>query len=99
MPKKNNDDQMTECDDCGKRCRMSKIRELWSIHHLSERISPGGEIPAGECLRCGALTYLVKPKNKLKVLIEVIGGVAEVSKCPVGVQVTIKDHDNEQNGH
>jgi hypothetical protein len=97
MPKKT-DDPMTECDNCSKRVRMSKLKDLWDIYHLSERIAPGGEIPAGECLDCGALAYLVKPKKKLKVLIEVLGGVAEVTKCPAGVEVTIKDHDNEQNG-
>lgn len=97
MPKKN-DDLMTECDDCSKRARMSRLKSLWDIHHLSERIASGQEVPAGECA-CGALSYIVKPKKKLKVLIEVIGGVAEVSKCPKEVEVTIKDHDNEHNGH
>jgi hypothetical protein len=32
------------------------------------------------------------------VKIEVSGGVAEVTECPDGVEVTIQDHDNERNG-
>ena len=31
----------------------------------------------------------------LKVVIEVLGGVAYVAKCPEGVTVEIIDHDNE----
>lgn len=32
--------------------------------------------------------------DKLKVVIEVSGGVAEVTKCPKNVEVIIIDHDN-----
>lgn len=31
-----------------------------------------------------------------KVVIEVSGGVAEVTTCPEGVEVVIIDHDNEE---
>jgi len=33
-------------------------RTLFQIHHLAERLEPGGEVPAGECPLCGALAYL-----------------------------------------
>ena len=33
-----------------------------------------------------------------QVKVEVTGGVAEVTQCTAGVNVTIIDHDNEQNG-
>lgn len=33
-----------------------------------------------------------------KVTIEVLGGVAEVTSCDEGVEVTIIDHDNEEVG-
>ena len=36
--------------------------------------------------------------NLGKVVIEVYGGVAEVTQNPDGVDVEIIDHDNEQNG-
>jgi len=34
----------------------------------------------------------------LKVIIEVSGGVADVTQCPEGVEVEIIDHDNEEVG-
>lgn len=33
--------------------------------------------------------------DKLKVKIEVIGGIANVTECPDNVEVTIIDHDND----
>lgn len=36
--------------------------------------------------------------DKLKVVIEVPGGVAECTSCPPGIEVEIIDHDNEQYG-
>lgn len=33
-----------------------------------------------------------------RVKIEVLGGVAEVTRCTPGVTVTIQDHDNEKAG-
>lgn len=38
------------------------------------------------------------PTEPLRVLIEVRGGVAEVTTCPAGVEVEIVDHDNERTG-
>ncbi len=32
--------------------------------------------------------------KKLKVIIEVLGGVAEVTQCPSNVEVEIIDHDD-----
>lgn len=37
-------------------------------------------------------------KAKKRVLIEVLGGVAECTRCSPGVKVTILDHDNERGG-
>jgi|LakMenE18May11ns_1017448.scaffolds.fasta_scaffold8669223_2 hypothetical protein len=38
------------------------------------------------------------PYAKNQVVIEVSGGVAEVMRCPDGIEVLIIDHDNEING-
>lgn len=38
------------------------------------------------------------PYTKNQVVIEVSGGVAEVVRCPNGIEVLIIDHDNEMNG-
>ena len=47
-----------------------------------------GCVPVWDCL--------MKVRNKKKVVIEVLGGVAEVTQCPEGVEVEIIDHDNER---
>jgi hypothetical protein len=39
---------------------------------------------------------MVYAKNQ--VVIEVLGGVAEVVRCPSDIEVIIIDHDNEVNG-
>ncbi len=43
-----------------------------------------------------ALNHVKHLKPKVK--IEVLGGVADVTRCTPGVEVTIQDHDNEQHG-
>lgn len=35
---------------------------------------------------------------KNQVVIEVSGGVAEVTRCPSDIEVIIIDHDNDMNG-
>jgi hypothetical protein len=39
---------------------------------------------------------MVYAKNQ--VVIEVLGGVAEVVRCPSDIEVIIIDHDNDMNG-
>lgn len=45
---------LARCDDCG---RVWTAEELNEPEHLSERLDPGGTVPAGECPDCGALAY------------------------------------------
>jgi len=45
------------CDNCGHECRASSLK---LICDAQERLTPGGEVPAGECPKCGALSYLNK---------------------------------------
>ena len=42
------------CDNCGKE---TPLAELGEISDLYERVEVGGEMPAGECPKCGALAY------------------------------------------
>lgn len=52
------DDPMCECADCGDRHRQSEVlpfRDFWS------RIQPGETMPAGDCPKCGAFSFLVEP--------------------------------------
>ena len=47
-----------KCDNCGWAGDVSETeeyRDFWS------RVDVGGEVPAGDCPKCGAFAYLVKP--------------------------------------
>ena len=45
------------CDNCG---RIFPEEKLNDIQDLAQRLDTGGEVPSGECPRCGALCYLIK---------------------------------------
>jgi hypothetical protein len=46
------------CDDCDWTGPESEIKCPGDVPRLSERLDPGGTVPAGECPKCGALAYL-----------------------------------------
>lgn len=49
------------CDNCDWTGGQATLGlTLSEVHHLAERLDPGGEVPAGECPECGALAYLKK---------------------------------------
>ncbi len=87
---------LCECGNCDWRGDVSECNE---IHKLLDRVETGEEFPAGECPKCGALTYLVRQtpdENKdsiPRVIISVSGGVANMVFKPLGVAVTIFDYD------
>ncbi len=89
---------LCECGNCTWRGDVSECNE---IHGLLDRVETGDEFPAGECPKCGALTYLVQEAtaadkgNVPRVMISVSGGVADVIFKPVGVIVTIFDYDTD----
>lgn len=47
------------CSNCATTTPFAKLN---AIDDIEQRISPGDEVPAGECPECGCLAYLVKPK-------------------------------------
>jgi hypothetical protein len=49
------------CDNCG--WKGTKADE---IDNIEQRIDAGGEVPSGQCPKCGALCYIAKPKKKGK---------------------------------
>jgi len=52
-------ERVTVCDDCGRTCYTGELaKQLAQIERLGERLDPGAEVPAGECM-CGALAYLL----------------------------------------
>lgn len=50
------DTAIAACDNCLLRCAVLKLDE---IDDLEQRLDAGGEVPAGQCPGCGALSYLV----------------------------------------
>lgn len=44
------------CDNCSV---VHSSRELGEIKDAEQRLTPGGEVPAGECPDCGCLAYVV----------------------------------------
>jgi hypothetical protein len=50
------DDDEARCDNCR---RIWAVGELVEPKRLSERLDPGGTVPAGECPECGAFAYLL----------------------------------------
>ena len=48
------------CSDCGKVTTDYRPLGEINVYDFFSRVDPGGEVPAGECLACGAFCYLVK---------------------------------------
>lgn len=61
----------TECDDCGYICLAT---ELNSIEALWSRSEQGNPIPAGQCPKCGALSYLATEPTPPPHLAEYLAG-------------------------
>jgi hypothetical protein len=81
-------ERMTRCDDCGRHFpegKLDEYQDFWS------RTEAGGEIPAGDCPRCGAFCYLVK--EPLTVVLQLEGGLIQASCVPDGVRLDVLDYD------
>lgn len=49
---------LSKCGNCDKVWTANVLRYKFpAIKDLSQRVEPGGVVPAGECPECGALTY------------------------------------------
>jgi len=59
-PQHYDDDAVATCGDCHARF---KAGELDPIKDPSERLNSGDPLPAGECLRCGSLSYVGNPNR------------------------------------
>lgn len=55
---KENKGQGARCENCGWNGFLGDVIVLGDVPDLAERISPGEEVPAGECPDCGALAHL-----------------------------------------
>lgn len=56
--------RMTECANCSNRANENRINPI--ITDLHSRVEPGDIMPAGECLKCGAVVYLLPIYKKKK---------------------------------
>ena len=52
-----------ECDNCGDVTTQDNLLPLEEAKDLSMRLDIGSEIPAGECLKCGAFSYIKKENS------------------------------------
>ena len=53
---------ISQCADC---LAFHLDADLDEAQDLAERLTPGDEVPAGECPDCGALSYIVRePKDQ-----------------------------------
>ena len=59
-----NTNPISACDNCNWKGR-PKIG-LDDIPRLTERLDEGGEVPSGECPKCGALCYKIKKSKQPK---------------------------------
>jgi len=48
------------CDNCDWTGPEGVIRWLEDLPGLADRLTPGGQVPDGECPECGAFVYLVR---------------------------------------
>ena len=53
-----------ECDNCGDVTTQDNLLPLEEVKDLSMRLDVGSEIPAGECLECGAFSYIKKENSE-----------------------------------
>ena len=56
-------DRRLKCISCGWSGPEHQFVGLDLVERLNERLTPGYEVPGGECPSCGALAYVVKTNN------------------------------------
>lgn len=49
--------KVSVCDNCGKMFPPGWGQDLNKIPDILTRLTPGGQVPTGECTECNALTY------------------------------------------
>lgn len=47
-----------KCDNCGDITTQDNLLPIGEAKDLSMRLDIGSEMPAGECLECGAFSYI-----------------------------------------
>lgn len=61
------DSVKVKCDDCGwEGAEVDLQTPLGDLKCIGERLSPGSEVPAGECPECRALAYVARETAKVE---------------------------------
>ncbi len=85
------DQVLGRCGNCSRvwpEEQLDEIRDFWS------RVSPGEEMPLGQCPapECGALCHVVRPREKI--VLELQGGrIQGIRGIPSGWCVEVRDFD------
>ena len=56
--------EKAQCDNCGEVFDFDDIKLLEDVEDLELRLTPGCEVPVGECPDCGALCYEHREEQK-----------------------------------
>lgn len=76
------------CANCQRTFTEAKVKPLAEVWHLWERLTPGDEVPIGECPKCGAFVYPIPAKGNPERVLE-----GEVFTTDVYAIGTKKDGD------
>ncbi len=49
--------RLVECESCLMIFHKNEVRQLKDMEDLAERLTPGREVPVGECDRCGSFVH------------------------------------------
>lgn len=61
---RNSGPRLVYCDNCNWTGKESSVgKDLMRMSRLWDRLEPGGEVPAGECPKCGGCVYLNAAKD------------------------------------
>lgn len=88
------------CVTCGEEWTDTQLRTRLGegeIDCIEERLTPGCEVPSGECPECGAFCYLIDNPRKAIVYVEIRGGcmVAAYSNH-TDAEIRLIDWDNAE---
>lgn len=58
------DEEVCECDNCG---HLEKHAAISKVCNMESRVDAGSIVPAGQCEKCGALSYLITKQRAAEI--------------------------------
>lgn len=71
-----------QCDNCSEVFKSTEVKSLWETPDLCYRITPGSEVPHGECPDCSSFVYLLK-KTECEGFLPEAEGPENILKAPL----------------